>query len=126
MRKTWGDIGWFVELKPYEPVPEDGMTYSVTVLAWRISYAHADEVCLDEHEPGDEPDKEKAWIHGFIKWDGCSNLDISEKDCMLHFCKREQLVNLGVVLGRLFDEAMVMMPYTALEKGQSWPETQSP
>lgn len=51
-------------------------------------------------------DIEKAYVyaHGYVKWDGCSNWHFDQQDdVMLHFCERDQLLNLGVVLQRCWD-----------------------
>ena len=44
---------------------------------------------------------------GDVKWDGCTNFDFDDDDCMLHCCTKEDLVNIGVMLGRVYDLAKV-------------------
>lgn len=50
-------------------------------------------------------------VTGFIKWDGCSNWDFKTGGCMLHFCDREQMVQLGELLGRLYDLTANLCPH---------------
>lgn len=51
------------------------------------------------------------WLHGEIKWDGCSNISIdAQDDCMLHFCGRSEAVAVGGLLGALYDLAHEVMP----------------
>lgn len=50
-------------------------------------------------------------IHGSVKWDGCSNLWF-KNDCF-HFCAKEQAQRVGVMLGRVYDEAARLM-------GEKW------
>jgi hypothetical protein len=53
------------------------------------------------------------WLHGDIKWDGCSNFSIdAQDDCMLHFCGRTEAVAVGALLGALYDLAHEVMPRT--------------
>lgn len=49
-------------------------------------------------------------VTGSVKWDGCSNWDFKTRECMLHFCSREQMVQLGELLGRLYDLASKELP----------------
>lgn len=45
-----------------------------------------------------------VYLHGFVKWDGCSNWHFNEQDCgMLHGCSRENVQRFGDVLGRCWD-----------------------
>ena len=51
------------------------------------------------------------WLHGEIKWDGCSNFHIdAQDDCALHFHSRSDAVAVGALLGALYDLAREMMP----------------
>lgn len=39
-------------------------------------------------------------ISGSVKWDGCSNWDFSSEEMnMFHGCSREDLINIGLILG---------------------------
>ena len=53
-------------------------------------------------------DKAKLYLHGTIKWDGCSDwwFDEQERRVMLHFCGRRDMRTLGL----LFDMMYEMMP----------------
>ncbi len=51
------------------------------------------------------------FLHGHIKWDGCSNWHFNEQDqVMLHFCDVEQASNIGVLFRRMYEWAATEMP----------------
>lgn len=48
----------------------------------------------------------QIFLHGHIKWDGCSNWYFDEQDnIMLHFCYKEQGENIGKLFSQLYDIA---------------------
>lgn len=47
--------------------------------------------------------------HGSVKWDSCSNFEMADEDGYLHTCSREELINLGTLLGRIFDQCAEML-----------------
>lgn len=49
-------------------------------------------------------------LSGSIKWDGCSNWNMMPDEARLHFCSREDAINLGVLLGRLYNIAKAEIP----------------
>jgi len=53
------------------------------------------------------------WLHGSIKWNGCSNLHINaQDDSMLHFCGPSEAAAVGKLLAALYDIAREIMPHT--------------
>lgn len=53
----------------------------------------------------------QVFLSGSIKWDGCSNLQFDEQDNVcLHFCGKKAAMNVGVLLGRLYELAEKHMP----------------
>lgn len=59
-----------------------------------------------ERDMTNEIDDAKVFMHGDIKYDGCTNWYFDSQDeCMIHFCSREQLKNLGSLLTACFDMA---------------------
>jgi len=51
------------------------------------------------------------WLHGNIKWDGCSNLHIDAQDeSMLHFCNPRDAADVGKLLAALYDIAREILP----------------
>ena len=44
---------------------------------------------------------------GSIKWDGCSNWHF---DPCVHFCGKQQSIDLGTLFGSLYDWALELMP----------------
>jgi len=57
-------------------------------------------------EEGAEP-----YLHGHVKWDGCSNWHFDEQDrAMLHCCSREDLTRIGEVMAACWDWAAELCP----------------
>ncbi len=56
-------------------------------------------------------DKVYHLFSGFIKWDGCSNWDFQSFNERvghthpLHFCEKEDAIEFGIFLGKLYDWA---------------------
>lgn len=62
--------------------------------------------------PTEDIEKAEVFLQGSIKWDGCSNLQFKDGDCLLHFCDKKDAMNVGVLMGRLYDLAHEMvLPY---------------
>jgi len=51
-----------------------------------------------------------SMMRGFLKWDGCINIEFYN---YVHFCGKEEAMNLGVLLGYIYDMAAEMMPENA-------------
>jgi hypothetical protein len=59
-----------------------------------------------------DPLHAKPYLHGSVKWDGCSDWHFDEQDeGMLHGCSRENVQRFGDVLGRCWDLAGEIMGY---------------
>ncbi len=59
------------------------------------------------------PDDLPAFIAGSVKWDGCSDIEFPEyekESCALHNCSRFGLTSMGVLLGRIWDQCIVLCP----------------
>jgi hypothetical protein len=116
-RRTWGDIGWVVIFTPSE--------YYVDIMAWEIA-AEDDEGLLvgqSSQEMSHDPNDVTPIVRGSIKWDGCSNLDMGEEDCMWHHCSRASLLVIGELLARTFDVAMLLMGPRADKTAKDWPDS---
>jgi hypothetical protein len=49
-------------------------------------------------------DEADLFLHGYVKWDGCSNWHFDEQDdVMIHFCERDQMENIGKILTKCYD-----------------------
>ena len=49
-------------------------------------------------------EKAELFLHGFVKWDGCSNWHFDAQDSlMLHGCSREDLTRLGEIMAQCWD-----------------------
>jgi hypothetical protein len=51
-----------------------------------------------------------VFIHGSVKWDGCSNWHFDEQDkAMLHFCGPEDAAEVGQLLARMYEIARELL-----------------
>jgi hypothetical protein len=58
-----------------------------------------------------ELSKAGVYLHGEVKWDGCSNWHFDEQDrVMIHGCSREDLERLGQILTFCWDQASELCP----------------
>lgn len=72
-------------------------------------YKMAGDGCGDETT--EDLDRAQVYLHGGIKWDGCSNWSFDEQErCMLHFCGRRSIRQLTVLFDRLYDLAAELIP----------------
>jgi hypothetical protein len=107
----WTDIGYFavatpeghrVDFKVYQAVRWDrGAEPGIMFSRWDgPSTDHVDGV-----EAAD------VFLSGKVKWDGCCDLRFDEQEaCMLHFCGKRSAMNVGVLLGRLYEATKAMLP----------------
>ena len=57
-------------------------------------------------DPVESMDEADVYLHGSVKWDGCSNWHFDEQDrSLLHGCSREDLTKLGEVMAKCWDYA---------------------
>lgn len=55
--------------------------------------------------------KKRVYLSGDIRWDGCSNMYFNRQDeVMLHFCGKQEAMNIGVLMGYLYEKALEFMP----------------
>lgn len=64
-------------------------------------------------------DLAQPFVHGYVRWDGCSNWHFDEQDSiMLHFCSKDEAGNIGRLLERLYEIAAKAIPaWDGLEDG---------
>ena len=59
----------------------------------------------------DTIEESEPYLHGEVKWDGCSNWHFDEQErCMLHGCTREDLENIGKVMAMCWDMTAEICP----------------
>lgn len=64
-----------------------------------------------EHEETEIASEAEIYMHGSVKWDGCSNWHFDEQErCMLHACEREELSRFGNAMLDCWDLASVLCP----------------
>lgn len=91
---------YHVDFEVYEIV---GFNQESRHPVWRAMGAK-DEFDIIHSLDGEE--KAEMFMHGYVKWDGCSNWHFDEQDdVMLHFCDRESLIRIGEVMARCWDMA---------------------
>lgn len=99
------DIGYFVVAR--------GDAYDTEFEVYRIIGTDAEgqifyekKNAVSSSETVETRGEAQVYLHGNVKWDGCSNFHFDEQDeVMLHFCGRRDATDVGVLLGRLYDEA---------------------
>lgn len=94
---------------------EDGGCFSVDFTVKKIVSLHEDgtpaEWQSETSFSTDDIGKADTYLHGFIRFDGCSNWHFDEQDrVMLHFCGRSMLADVGTLLTRIYDLAREHMP----------------
>lgn len=58
-----------------------------------------------------ELEKAEVYLHGSVKWDGCSNWHFDEQDrAMLHGCHRKDLTRYGEILAACWDWTAETLP----------------
>jgi hypothetical protein len=93
------DEGYCVDYVVYEACYFD----EVTPVSWRP----AD----DCNGVTDDLAKAQVFLHGHVKWDGCSNWHFDIDDgIMLHACERWELVRVGEVMARCWDWTKELLP----------------
>ena len=56
-------------------------------------------------------EKARQYLHGYVKWNGCSNWAFDEdKICMLHFCERNELNQISQVMIACWDWTKELLP----------------
>jgi len=82
----YDDLGFTVEVE----VHENGLSVIFTVT----------RECNEETE---------LFLKGYVRSDHCSNWTFGEPNIMVHFCEKEEAMNVGSLLGRLYEEADNLM-----------------
>lgn len=71
--------------------------------AQRLLYLKKDSI--DPYETVEEIMNAEKCIHGYVKWDGCSNWDFHTDEVLMHFCGRRAAMAFGKVLDRMYQIA---------------------
>lgn len=62
-------------------------------------------------DPVDTLEASEPYLHGAVKWDGCSNWYFDEQDrVMLHGCSREDVQRFGDVMALCWDWTKELLP----------------
>ncbi len=63
------------------------------------------------YEETEKPEEADVYLHGSVKWDGCSNWHFDEQDrVMLHGCSRGCIKRFGDAMAACWDMASVLCP----------------
>lgn len=77
-----------------------------TIVAIQGYDLDGDKPWYGEHCDIKDPNLAPKFLHGHIKWDGCSNWYFDEQEeGMLHFCGRKYATDIGVLMGKMYDIA---------------------
>ena len=120
--RLWEDIEFFVAAKRAAPI--ESVSYAVEFSLYEVVGWAGDtgfrrpgaalfpkKDTLDANDPTDDAALSEPYLHGFVKWDGCSDWHFDAQDeLMLHFCGKRQAMRLGTLMERLYDLAAELMP----------------
>lgn len=81
------------------------------LVSYNPDYLYHVQDYVDSMDVTESLDEAQVYLSGRIKWDGCADLKFADET--LHFCGRSNAVNVGVLLGRLYDLAAELMPQNA-------------
>jgi hypothetical protein len=108
--KIWEDIGYFATAEPHS----HWCDFVIHVLLWIDDgnpIANKKDA-TSSPDPAASIEDSQIFLHGSIKWDGCSNWQFDEQErVMLHFCGRKNATNLGILMDRLYDWASEVIPH---------------
>lgn len=97
----WPDTGHAAALEYHE--------YRMEFRVYRVYWRHDDGTADYVNDEGVSAlpalmETASVWLEGHVKWDGCVNLTFpGQERAMLHFCTRDELTHVGLLLGRLYD-----------------------
>lgn len=109
--RIWEDIEYFAMLKE---TAEHWCEFAVYELLWLDDDGRPvgnKAGSTSSPDPASSLEETQVYLHGSIKWDGCSNWLFDEQDSlpgcqsMLHFCGKQSAMNLGVLMERLYEWA---------------------
>lgn len=100
----------------HKEITEDGNVYTIhfsvyeimamipskededTIVVWYNKVEGGGELVSDENEA-------ERFLHGHVKWDGCSNwlFDETAEGLMLHFCSKDGAALIGRLLSRCYE-----------------------
>ena len=108
LEKHLGDLRFTIVAKVAE--------YSVGYAVYSLQRCGKDDICLWVHKDNCNQttnllEDAEVFLHGFVKWDGCSNwwFDIAD-DIAMHGCDRRDLTRVGEVLGICYDWTKELLP----------------
>ena len=104
------DLGFSFVVEPKEH-SMDFFVYAIEAVESSGKVLFHKKGCGHYPEPVETTEEADVFIHGYVKWDGCSNWYFDEQDrSMIHGCRKEDIVNLGLILGECWDYAKQNLP----------------
>jgi len=62
-------------------------------------------------DPVESMEDAEVFLHGFVKWDGCSNWHFDEQDrLMIHGCGRADIQRIGDIMAACWDWTAEILP----------------
>ena len=123
MRKDFKDIMYTVVMErgncPSYPRGDDPRVFHCDFKVYSIYGIDSAGFVIFEHpekcsHPVDTIQEARLFMHGEIKWDGCTNFHFDEQDkLMIHMCGRKDMADLATLFDRLYAMADEVMPSTS-------------
>jgi hypothetical protein len=102
------DHEYYVEFTVYEIAGwTDGERKGIyDVPLWQKAGSHMSP------DPVDSLRDAEVYLHGSVKWDGCSNwwFDEQERGCVLHGCSKDDLLRIGNIMAACWDWTSEICP----------------
>ncbi|MBW4460510.1 MAG: hypothetical protein KME47_09755 [Nodosilinea sp. WJT8-NPBG4] len=101
LRKDFIDLGYTA----FADVKEHSVGYYIfaSVESYSENNTKTIELLNSSNETMPYFDLGECLAKGAVKWDGCSDWDMSPQDIMLHFCSRHAILDLAQVMVNCFD-----------------------
>ena len=97
----------------------DSHEYHTDFRAWHVAAIGDGQLYFGDNAQHTRADDVAPLVAGSVKWDGCANFEFPEQvECMLHTCSREGLTNIGLLLGRIYDQCAALCPKSIAEDAQ--------
>lgn len=109
-QRDWPDIEFSAVATPHESYVEFAVYEIEGIMEGSKPLWHKQgSPCFPD--PVDSIEEAELFLHGSVRWDGCSNWYFNEQDrAMLHGCGRNDLAALGEVMCRCWDWAREILP----------------
>jgi hypothetical protein len=110
MQRDWRDIGFTAIATPHDHYV-DFVIYEIECEFQDGSIGWHKAGAISSPTPVTSVAEAEAYLHGGVKWDGCSDWHFDEQErSMLHACSRSDLMHLGEAMARCWDWTKELLP----------------